>query len=248
MAGALTSAAVEPLLQGRFGRPFLYRDVCDSTQRLLGRDLGEGAVAVCDEQTGGRGRLGRAWSAPPGTAVLVSILLVPPPGRAIAELSLVGGVATAETVEAATGLDAQIKWPNDVLLDSRKVAGVLAEASEGSVVLGIGLNVDQERGQLPATTPLPAASLRTADGVRRERAPILADLLLRLERAYDLWREGGLAAVQPGLEARDFLRGRRLVVDGEDGVGIGIGQGGRLEVEIAGKRRLVDSGEIVVAG
>jgi BirA family transcriptional regulator, biotin operon repressor / biotin---[acetyl-CoA-carboxylase] ligase len=246
MADALTPAAVQPLLRGRFGRPFHHQATCESTQRLLDRSHGEGAVAVCDEQTGGRGRLGRSWSAPAGTAILVSVLLEPPAGRAIAELSLVAGVATAEAVEAATGTRAHIKWPNDVLVDGRKVAGVLAEASEGAVVLGIGLNVNQVPGQLPANTALPAASLRSADGVRRDRAPILADLLLRLEQAYDGWREQGLAAVHPGLEARDFLRGRRLVVDGEPGVGVGIDLGGRLEVDVAGERRLVESGEVLL--
>jgi biotin-[acetyl-CoA-carboxylase] ligase BirA-like protein len=247
MADALTPAAVEPLLRGRFGRPFLYRETCESTQRLLERSLGEGAVAVCEEQTGGRGRLGRSWSAPAGTAILVSVLLEPPTERAIAELSLVGGLATAEVVETATGLDAQIKWPNDVLVDGRKVAGVLAEASDGAVVLGIGLNVNQEQEQLPADAALPAASLRTASGSRRERAPVLADLLLRLERAYGRWRDDGLDALRAGLQARDFLRGRRLVVDGEPAVGIGIERGGRLEVEVAGERRLLESGEVLLS-
>ncbi|MET0608003.1 MAG: biotin--[acetyl-CoA-carboxylase] ligase, partial [Gaiellaceae bacterium] len=143
MADALTPEAVEPLLRGRFGRPYLYRDTCESTQRLLHASLGEGAVAVCNEQLAGRGRLGRAWHAPPGTAVLCSLLLVPPADRRISELSLVAGLAVAETVEAATTLAAGIKWPNDVLVDGAKVAGVLAEAAEGTVVLGIGLNVNQ---------------------------------------------------------------------------------------------------------
>ena len=145
MADTLTPETVEPLLQGRFGRPYLYRERCESSQRLLDPSLDEGAVAVCDEQTAGRGRLGRNWNAPPGTAILCSVLLRPPPERTVAELSLVGGVAVAETVEAATTLAAQIKWPNDVLINRRKVAGILAEATEGAVVLGVGLNVNQAR-------------------------------------------------------------------------------------------------------
>ncbi len=245
MADALTPETVEPLLSGRFGRPFLYQDACESTQRLLDRGLGEGAVAVCDEQAAGRGRLGRSWVAPPGTAILASVLLEPPAERPIAELSLVGGLAAAEAVEAATGLAAQIKWPNDVLVNRRKVAGVLAEAADGLVVLGIGLNVNQTREQLPADATVAAGSLYTSDGVRRVRAPILADLLLRLEQAYDLWQEGGLAAIFEGLGARDFLRGRRVLVDGEAGVGVGVDRQGRFAVEIAGERRLVESGEVL---
>ncbi len=244
MADALTPETVEPQLQGRFGRPYLYQERCESTQRVLDRGLGEGAAAICDEQTGGRGRLGRAWSAPPKTAILCSILLEPPGQRAIAELSLVGGIAVAETVEAATGLAAQIKWPNDVLINRRKVAGILAEASEGAVVLGVGLNVNQSRAQLPADAKVAAGSLLTTDGVKRDRAPILVDLLHRLERTYDRWRDGGLDAVYEGLGARDFLRGRRVYVDGDAGLGVAIDRRGRLEVEIQGQRRLVESGEV----
>ncbi|HEX4929960.1 MAG TPA: biotin--[acetyl-CoA-carboxylase] ligase, partial [Gaiellaceae bacterium] len=109
----------------------------------------EGAVAVCEEQTAGRGRMGRAWEAPAGSSILMSLLLRPPAGRPAAELSLVAGVATALAVEHGTGLAAQIKWPNDVMLDRRKVAGVLAELKDGAVVLGIGLNVNQGRDELP---------------------------------------------------------------------------------------------------
>jgi biotin-[acetyl-CoA-carboxylase] ligase BirA-like protein len=245
MADALTPETVEPLLQGRFGRPYVFRDSCESTQRLVESSLGEGTTAVCDEQTAGRGRLGRSWSAPRGTAILCSVVLEPPVERVFAELSLVGGVAVAETVEAVLSLSAQIKWPNDVLVNRRKVAGILAEADGGSVVLGIGLNVNQSRQELPEDTAIAPASLLTTDGVRRERAPILAELLIRLERFYDLWRDGGLDAVYDGLGARDFLRGRRVVVDGEVGLGIAVDRTGRLEVEIGGRRRLVEGGEVL---
>lgn len=244
MADALTPETVEPLLQGRLGRPYLYRDACGSTQLLVEPELGEGAVAVCDEQTAGRGRLGRSWSAPPGTAILCSVLLEPPAERAAAELSLVGGVALAEAVEAATALAAQIKWPNDVLVNRRKVGGILAEAEGNRVVLGFGLNVNQSREQLPADSKVAAGSLRTVDGVRRERAPILADLLLVLEHAYRRWRDGGLDAIYERLGSRDFLRGRRVFVDGRAGLGVAIDRRGRLEVELDGERRFVASGEV----
>jgi BirA family biotin operon repressor/biotin-[acetyl-CoA-carboxylase] ligase len=241
---SLAPEVVEPLLTGRFGRPYLYEDACESSQRLLGPDLGEGAVAVCDVQTGGRGRLGRPWEAPPRSAILCSVLLQPPPERAATELSLVGGLATAEAVERALGLAVQIKWPNDVMLNRRKVAGVLAEAAGDTVVLGIGLNVNQSREELPGDATVAPASLYTTDGVQRPRAPILVDLLGVLEDLYGLWREGGLDSLYHTLGARDFLRGRRIYVDGEPGLGIAIDRSGRLEVEIDGARRLVESGEV----
>ena len=154
MTGSLAPEAVAPKLRGRFGKPYLYEQMCKSTQLLLlGSSLGEGAVAVTDEQTGGRGRLGRRWETPPGTALLVSVLLHPPPERHLPELSLVAALAAAEAVEAATGLTSQIKWPNDVMVNRQKVGGILSELSDGSVVIGIGINVDQSRDELPLDAP-----------------------------------------------------------------------------------------------
>ena len=244
MPDSLLPEHVEALFTGRFGRPYVFEASCESTQRLLDPSLPEGAVAVCDEQRAGRGRLGRDWEAPAGTALLYSILLDPPPERRFAELSLVGGVATAQVVEEATGLTAQVKWPNDVMLNRRKVAGVLAEIVDGKVTLGIGLNVNQRREELPADARVEPASLLTTDGVQRERAPILAALLGLLETAYDAWREGGLAALYTELGARDFLRSRKVFYDGESGIGVGIDRGARFEIDFGGRRELVESGEI----
>jgi BirA family transcriptional regulator, biotin operon repressor / biotin---[acetyl-CoA-carboxylase] ligase len=244
MPGSLAPEAVEPLLTGRFGRPYRYADETETTQALVGPDDPEGAVAVTDHQTAGRGRLGRRWTAPPGTSITMSVLLRPPPGVPIQQLSLVGGLAVAETVEAALDLSAQIKWPNDVMVNRRKLAGVLAEAREGIVVLGIGLNVNQTRDELPEDARVPAASLRTVDGVEHARAPLLADLLLRLERAYAAWVDQGLDGVFDGIGSRDFLRGRRVSVDGLAGVGAGIDRQGRLLVD----GRAVESGEVELVG
>jgi BirA family biotin operon repressor/biotin-[acetyl-CoA-carboxylase] ligase len=205
----------------------------------------EGAVAVCEEQTGGRGRMGRVWAAPAGSSILVSVLLRPPATRHAPELSLVAGVATAIAVERATGLAAQVKWPNDVMLDRRKVAGILAELKDGAVVLGIGLNVTQAPGELPAETRSPAGSLRSVTGRQLERGPILADLLLELEQRYDAWRAGGLDALYDDLGARDFLRGRRVTVDGVEGVAQMVTREGRLEVSTGSGPLLVESGEVL---
>ncbi len=190
-ADSLAADAVAPLLRGGFGTPYRYEPECASTQALLDTSLPEGAVAVCDRQAAGRGRLGRSWETPAGTAILCSVLLRPGAERRAAELSLVGGVATALAVEDALGRPSQIKWPNDVLVNGSKVAGVLAERRDGVVVLGIGLNVNQRPEELPADTKIPAASLYTVDGVNRRRAPLLAALLAHLEHAYARWEVGG---------------------------------------------------------
>jgi BirA family biotin operon repressor/biotin-[acetyl-CoA-carboxylase] ligase len=189
VSDSLRPEDVVPLLRGRFGRPYTYVAVCPSTQRLLAHDDPEGTVAATDEQTEGRGRLGRKWDAPAGSSLLFSILLRPRVhGERLPELSVVAGRAVAEAIEAATGLGTSVKLPNDVLVNGRKVAGILAEASEGRVALGIGLNVSQREDQLPPRVAHPATSLALEGAAPVRRADLLAAVLERLELAYDEWR------------------------------------------------------------
>jgi BirA family transcriptional regulator, biotin operon repressor / biotin---[acetyl-CoA-carboxylase] ligase len=185
----LEPPCVLPLLRGRLGRPYRFAASTPSTQRLLGEDDPEGATAVADEQTQGRGRLGRSWHAPAGRALLCSVLLRPePPMPLWPELSLVAGEAVAAALRAETGVHALLAHPNDVLVDGRKLVGVLPEATAGRVVLGIGVNVNQTADELPAGTPKPPTSLRLELGREVERAPLLAAILLELERHYDEWQ------------------------------------------------------------
>jgi BirA family transcriptional regulator, biotin operon repressor / biotin---[acetyl-CoA-carboxylase] ligase len=247
--GTLAFEAVDRHIRGRFGKPYLYEPECESTQLLLlGSGLAEGATAATDLQTGGKGRHGKQWIAPAGTSVLVSVMLHPPAGRHLPELSLVAALAAAEAVEGATGLTAQIKWPNDVMLNRRKVAGILCELTDGAVVCGIGINANQTREQLPLGAPTEPGSLLTLTGSAYDRAALLGSLLFRLERIYDGWRHGGLADLYGEIGARDFLRGRRVTVDGEEATALQIARDGRLEVATGnghGETRAVESGEVL---
>jgi BirA family biotin operon repressor/biotin-[acetyl-CoA-carboxylase] ligase len=227
------------------GSPRRHLPECESTQALLSAADPEGAIATTDHQTAGRGRLGRRWVEAPGTAVVVSVLLRPPPERRAPELSLVAALAVALAVEDATGLAAQIKWPNDVLLARRKVAGILAELRDAVVILGIGLNVNQTRDELPLDARVAPASLRTIDGRVRDREEVLTLVLHRLDRCYGAWRAGGLDAIYDDLGARDFLRGRRVTVDGVAGVASRIDRDGRLLVAGEAGPLLVESGEVL---
>jgi BirA family biotin operon repressor/biotin-[acetyl-CoA-carboxylase] ligase len=195
VADALAPHVVQPLLSGRFGQVYRYEEIVESTQRLLRPDDPEGAVAVADDQSEGRGRLGRSWHAPAGTSVLVSVLLRPTVASPrLPELSLVTGGAVAEAIAEVTGLEPAIKFPNDVLLGGKKVAGILAESSEGRVVLGIGVNANQTADQLPADAQTEPTSLRLELGARVERAELLAAILRHVERAYDAWIVTGTSA------------------------------------------------------
>jgi BirA family biotin operon repressor/biotin-[acetyl-CoA-carboxylase] ligase len=168
----LTPDAVLPRLRRSFGRPYYYAAETTSTQRLAPDDAPHGAVALAEHQTEGRGRLGRVWMDEPGTGLTFSVVLRPPPPVASwPTLTLVA----ADAVAGAIGEGATIKEPNDVLLDGRKVAGILAEAAE-HVVLGIGVNV--------GAAPWPGAGSVDAD-----RLELLVEILDRLERGYDRWAE-----------------------------------------------------------
>jgi BirA family transcriptional regulator, biotin operon repressor / biotin---[acetyl-CoA-carboxylase] ligase len=188
VADSLAADAVRPLLRGRFGRLYRYEQITPSTQRLLELDDPEGAVAVTEEQTEGRGRLGRSWHAPAATSILVSVLLRPAVEQArLPELSLVAGRAVSEAIADVTGVEPTIKFPNDVLIGGRKVAGILAESSEGRVVLGIGVNVNQTRDELPADAQTEPTSLQVELDKQVSRPELLAAILFRVENAYDEW-------------------------------------------------------------
>jgi BirA family biotin operon repressor/biotin-[acetyl-CoA-carboxylase] ligase len=169
----LTPDVVLPRLRGSFGRPYYYEIETPSTQRLLPDDTPHGAVALAEHQTEGRGRLGRVWLDEPSAGLTFSVVLLPPPP--VAEWPQLTLVA-AQAVRAAIGEGAAIKEPNDVLLEGRKVAGILAEAAE-RVVLGIGVNV--------GSAPWPGAGAVAAD-----RLELLVAILWELERRYDAWLTG----------------------------------------------------------
>jgi BirA family biotin operon repressor/biotin-[acetyl-CoA-carboxylase] ligase len=170
VAVALVPELVVPRLSGRFGRVYLHAFETPSTQGMPAPDAPHGTVAVAEHQTEGRGRLGRVWVDEPGAGLSLSVVLRPPPPVARwPELTLLA----ARAVAGAIGEGAAIKDPNDVLVDGRKVAGILAEAGD-HVVLGIGVNV--------GSAPWPGAGF-----VERDRLELLVEILERLEAAYLAW-------------------------------------------------------------
>ncbi|MEU1685665.1 biotin--[acetyl-CoA-carboxylase] ligase [Micromonospora sp. NPDC005707] len=218
----------------------------------------EGLVVVAERQTAGRGRRGRVWQSPPRAGIATSVLLRP--GEADAErgwspvppqgygwLPLLAGVALVEAVALLAELDARLKWPNDLLVDSAKCAGVLAEAVPGAgpdqppaIVVGIGLNVTLRAEELPENpTGLPATSLQLAGAAATDRDPLLRALLRSLADWYERWRNAGGDAVASGL--RDaYLAGcatvgrevRVLLPDGREvrGTATGVDPDGQLLV------------------
>lgn len=220
------------------GLPRLHLRRIDSTsdraRQLADRGAPHGTLVTALEQSAGRGRQGRRWSAPAGRGLLCSLVIRDPPRL----LSLAAGVAVAEIV----AVDARLKWPNDVLLGGRKVAGILVEGrpQEGWAVLGIGVNVALRTEDLPAELRDQAGTL----GLRmREVEPTLERLLRALER----WIVADAETVLAGVRERDALRGRPVRWAGGEGVGAGIDDAGRLVVVTASGRAALEAGEVHLA-
>jgi BirA family biotin operon repressor/biotin-[acetyl-CoA-carboxylase] ligase len=221
------------------GFPRLHLAVIDSTntraRELAAAGAPHGTLVTAGEQRAGRGRQGRSWSAPPGRALLCSLVLRDPPRL----LPLLAGVAVAEVADPAGGV-AQVKWPNDVLIDGRKVGGILVEGrpQERWAVLGIGLNVALRAEDFPPELRDTAATLGLAPTAIE---PALGALLDVLER----WLAQPPAKVLAAFRTRDALVGRAIHWAAGEGIAEGIDEGGRLMVVSGDGRRLgLDAGEV----
>ena len=189
----LTANVVQPGLTTRFlGQRMVYCEAVDSTnsaaKALAQVGAAEGTLVLAEEQTAGRGRLGRAWLAPRGTSLLFSLILRPLLAASrVQGLTMTCSLAVREAVREVTGLQAQLKWPNDVMLRGRKVGGILTETSSAGdwleyAVVGIGLNVNLPLGALPAE--FQATSLQQELGRTVSRLQLLQHTLLQIERRY----------------------------------------------------------------
>lgn len=180
----------------------------DVAARLAADESSEGAVVVADAQTKGRGRRGREWFSPPGAGLYVSLVVRPGRSRggerAARLLTLAAGVALAEAVEAATGLRVDVKWPNDLHIGRRKLAGILAEAAGSgpgeSIVLGYGINVTA--AAYPPALADRATSLEFELGRHVDRALMLVESLVNLSRRYDDLLDGRFDAILDAWRAR----------------------------------------------
>ncbi|MFB8027144.1 MULTISPECIES: biotin--[acetyl-CoA-carboxylase] ligase [unclassified Streptomyces] len=230
----------------------------DLAARAATGGLAEGAVLVAEEQTAGRGRLDRTWTAPPRSGLFLSVHLTP--GTVPAErwgwLPLLAGVAAATGLAQAAGVDMALKWPNDLLVTiggtERKTGGILAERAGDGVVIGIGINVSLRAAELPAPH---AGSLALAGAVSTDRETLLRAVLRSLEQWYGRWRDAGGDAAESGLQAayaagcatldrtvRAELPGDRSVV----GEAVAIDGDGRLVLATGdGLQEPVSAGDIV---
>ena len=222
----LGPAELAPHLAGRW-RDIRWLAETDSTQRVA-RELGragapEGTVVIAEAQTAGRGRLGRTWHSPRGVNLYCSIVLRPALSpAAVPQVALVAGVAAAAALAETPGLAPRLKWPNDVLIDGRKVAGILTEMEAEvervhHVILGIGVNLNAPRAAFPPELRERATSLFLATGRRVDRAAVTGRLLAALEARYGRFLEGGFEAVRAEWESYSCLTGTDVRVASAEG-------------------------------
>ena len=251
---------------GWFGWPHRHYRVTDSTnaraRELVEAGAPHGTVVTADEQTAGRGRQGRSWAAPPGKALLYSAVLRPLDERHLL-LPLAAPLAVCEAAEELEPeVECTIKWPNDVWVEGRKLAGVLIEAKpqDGGAVIGVGLNLTISRDEFPPELRDTAISLWAGEaGVRRRgtsgfspddpgraagRRPATEEVRRSLDRALDRWVEGDRADILAAWRSRDALRGREVSWDGGSGVADGIEDSGDLVVVAGGNRVVLGAGEV----
>lgn len=231
-----------------FGRPHRHHRRTDSTnaraRELAAAGAPGGLVVTADEQVAGRGRQGRSWFAPPRAALLYSALLRPLGERPLLPLAV--PLAVCEAVESLAGVECAVKWPNDVWVADRKLAGVLIESrlerGEGWAVIGVGLNLAIAAEQFPSELRAAATSVSLASG---GHAPPPEKAKVALDRALGRWVDRPPERVLAAFTERDALAGRRISWDGGAGTAAGVDRSGHLLVDMdGGERRALGAGEV----
>ena len=244
------------------GQKIVYFDQIDSTN-IKAKELAEqgcpsGTLVVADKQVAGRGRRGRNWDSPSGTGIFMTLMLKPEinPNNA-SMLTLVAALAVAEAIKDVTGLDARIKWPNDIVINGKKICGILTEMSAqfdyiNHIVIGIGINVHNEA--FPEEISAVAGSILLESGGRRfRRAEIIEKTLEHFEEYYEIYLQTeDLSALTADYNALLVNMNKQVKVldpkDGFEGKAMGITAKGELIVDTWESRKLVSSGEVSVRG
>ena len=224
--------------------------------RLARDDAPEGTLVISDHQTQGRGRMGRGWFSPPKAGLWLSLVLRPPiPPTKAPAISVCTGLALALSVREMTQLDARIKWPNDCIIHGKKVAGILLELSAeldkiDFVILGVGINVNQDREAFPKSLARKATSLKMELGEEVDRLKLLKVFLENFEKAYSEFLQNGLERLRPDIKRLSALLGEEIKVRWGKrtlkGKAKDINEDGSLIIKTTRGEKTVSAGEVTV--
>lgn len=246
--------------QGTFIKDVRFLEETESTNKsaltMAYHGAPEGTAVIADAQTAGRGRLGRLWISPPGKNIYVSLILRPAidPSSA-SQITLVAGVAVAEMLNTYCPGRIELKWPNDVLANGRKLCGILAESRVTAekveyVVVGIGINVNMEPGHFDESIREIATSIRMEAGAEIPREEVVARLFWSLDRIYRLYLETGFGAIREKWLDCSGMIGKDITVSSPDGLVkgtvVGMGAEGQLTYLHEGKIKSLTAGEITI--
>lgn len=226
----------------RIGRNLFHQETVASTQLIAHEKAREntahGTVVIADEQTSGRGRMDRSWHSAKGKGIWMSIILRPSISPSLApQLTLLTATVLADVLHKNTGQEPQIKWPNDILFNNCKIAGILTEmqAEQDQIqylVIGIGLNVNHSLTELPAELEGRASSLNLETGKEWQIQPLIQEILTNFEQAFDLYMENGFRNVKQKWESYGYKVGRPITIktlrDHWEGIFLGIAEDGAL--------------------
>jgi len=243
---SLQPAKVEQFLKTeRFGHTIDYHEVCASTQpiahQLAQAGAPDGTVILCEEQTAGKGRLARAWTSTQGKGIWMSVVIRPdiPPTKA-PQFTLIAAVAVARAIEVISDVRAEIKWPNDLLINGKKCTGILTELQADidrvhSIILGIGVNVNQRLLDFPEEIQSIATSILMITGQPVDRAKLVAQILYHLEIYSDMYVKHGFTPLKILWESYSCTLGKRIkaimVHQQIEGIALGITDDGVLQVK-----------------
>lgn len=258
----LTTEEIDPLLKTKYiGRKIKYFESINSTndlaKKLASEGADEGTIIIAEEQTKGKGRLGRKWHTEPFKSVAMSIILRP---RIIPQLAPsitpILAVSIVEVLRGITGFDIKIKWPNDVVLDHKKLCGILTEMNAeidavNYIIIGMGLNINQEITNEDIKDI--AISLKNYSGIDFDRRNITALILNRFEENYEEFKKSGLINFIEKLKEYSVLLGKRVVVSGinekVEGEAVDIDASGNLIIKLdTGENKKILSGDVSVRG
>ena len=258
-----TKEKIYTVFQGEIiGKEIIFLETTTSTNDAameLGtkREDPEGIVVISDSQSRGKGRFGRAWISPPGVNLYFTVLLKPPfPSKEAALLTLITAVAVVTAIRGYTGLNAEIKWPNDILINGKKAGGILLELKAAGnrinlLVIGIGVNVNMSLKDLPEDMRSLSTSLRVESGRLFDRVELLGKILAELDRSYKILLKGNKGAlINDWIRLNSTLRNKVTVKNHEriiSGIAENINDNGELIIRLpSGETETVKAGDVTI--